>query len=135
MTKTGNCRICKTRTEATLHLKFTNSGSEQFVWICNNCKILNPFNGVLWIKNDTVYEHLTLDQIREIPILIPDPYIRCAVCGGRKAELHHWAPRFIFADECEKWPKDYLCNKHHDMWHKLVTPMMEQSTAGQLIHS
>lgn len=43
----------------------------------------------------------------------------CIVCGDiDHNELHHFAPRHIFGDECEKWPVFSLCKKHHDEWHK-----------------
>lgn len=61
----------------------------------------------------------------ELPVLMPDFTDRCAVCGSRGAERHHWAPKAIFGtNECEQWPKDYLCKKCHDKWHKLVTPQL-----------
>lgn len=42
---------------------------------------------------------------------------RCEVCSARGVELHHWAPREWFADECEKWPTGYLCPPCHRYWH------------------
>ena len=48
---------------------------------------------------------------------------RCARCGSRGAEEHHWAPQAIFGkDEANRWPKDFLCKPCHDEWHRLVTP-------------
>ena len=48
---------------------------------------------------------------------------RCAKCGARGAERHHWAPRAIFGqDAAETWPKDFLCLACHEEWHRLVTP-------------
>lgn len=45
----------------------------------------------------------------------------CAVCGEKGVELHHWAPKELFPETFEDWPKSYLCKKHHDEWHKTVT--------------
>jgi hypothetical protein len=50
---------------------------------------------------------------------------RCARCGRRGAEEHHWSPRAIFGkDEAETWPKDFLCKACHDEWHLKVTPQL-----------
>lgn len=50
----------------------------------------------------------------------------CAVCGTVGTELHHWAPRELFPDTCEDWPKSYLCDTHHKEWHNKVTnPLRE----------
>lgn len=48
----------------------------------------------------------------------------CVVCGEKGCELHHFAPRYLFGDAAEDWPKEYLCRKHHAQWHDLVTPNM-----------
>ena len=45
----------------------------------------------------------------------------CAVCGALGTELHHWAPKELFPDDYEKWPKAYLCPKHHQEWHIRIT--------------
>lgn len=45
----------------------------------------------------------------------------CAVCGARGTELHHWAPKELFPDDFEQWPKAYLCPKHHQEWHNRIT--------------
>lgn len=120
--KSGLCQRCKATQQADLHLKVSCSGSEQFVWVCRVCKVLNPFGGDLFIKKERVYGYLTQAQIDSLPVLMPEAATRCVKCGERKAELHHWAPRAIFGDACEDWPKDYLCIKCHDEWHKQVTP-------------
>lgn len=49
----------------------------------------------------------------------------CVVCGSQgDSEEHHWAPRHLFGDECDKWPRAYLCRSCHVRWHQLVTPNM-----------
>lgn len=53
----------------------------------------------------------------------------CAVCGSPYAERHHWAPRHLFQD-ADSWPQDYLCDKHHKMWHDIVTPNMSKVRYG-----
>lgn len=46
----------------------------------------------------------------------------CEHCGSRGGtQLHHWAPRAMFAD-ANRWPTSYLCPPCHAMWHRIVTP-------------
>ena len=52
--------------------------------------------------------------------------IMCRVCNAVGAEMHHWAPKHIFGDEAERWPKDLLCRTCHARWHNMVTPNMAQ---------
>jgi hypothetical protein len=63
-----------------------------------------------------------------LPILLDDRAASepCAVCHKREGtQYHHWAPRHLFGfDESEKWPGAYLCQEHHTLWHRLVTPLM-----------
>ena len=49
---------------------------------------------------------------------------KCAVCGNKDVELHHFAPYHLFGSEAERWPTAYLCRFHHKQWHDLVTPNM-----------
>lgn len=58
-----------------------------------------------------------------IDIEIRQPRI-CDVCGASGAEMHHWAPRYLFGDDSEKWPKAMLCVPCHRKWHAMVTPRM-----------
>ena len=55
------------------------------------------------------------------------PSEKCVVCGTLGAEEHHWAPWFIFKEECESWPKSMLCPTCHKRWHDLVTPDMSKT--------
>jgi len=48
----------------------------------------------------------------------------CAVCGAQGAEKHHWALRFLFGNEADKWPTAMLCVTCHLRWHNVVTPHM-----------
>ena len=81
----------------------------------------------MFIANETVERYLTEEQIEALPKIMPSFYGRCVVCGARGAEMHHWAPRAIFGkDECEQWPKDFLCKSCHDLWHLKVTPSYDR---------
>lgn len=65
-------------------------------------------------------------DIETIPINRDDRREVCAVCGQLGAQEHHWAPWHLFGDEADKWPKSYLCQKHHTEWHRTVTPEMSK---------
>lgn len=124
--KTSHCRNCKTATIWRLHISRFVNGSSHFVWVCSVCDrpvASNAASGI-YIPHDRVLEHLTVGEINALPLLMPDLSARCVVCGDRNCELHHWAPRHLFGEECEKWPKDYLCVKCHARWHELLTPNM-----------
>jgi len=51
----------------------------------------------------------------------------CARCGDPDTELHHYFPQSLArqADENpDEWPAEYLCARHHGMWHDAVTPKL-----------
>jgi hypothetical protein len=124
--KTALCLNCKVTRKLILHLQLFANGSENFLWVCPACNTRNPSRDrQFYIPSETVRQHLSAEQIEALPIITPDLYTRCARCGNRTTELHHWAPRAIFGnDECERWPKDYLCKDCHDQWHRQVTPQL-----------
>lgn len=39
-------------------------------------------------------------------------------CTNHDVEWHHFAPKGIFGEDAEKWPKAWVCKAHHDDWHK-----------------
>lgn len=43
----------------------------------------------------------------------------CSVkgCEETNVELHHFAPRNTFGEECDDWPVSALCVPHHREWH------------------
>lgn len=51
---------------------------------------------------------------------------QCAYIGCNEiaVEYNHWGPRYLFPDDYENWPGDYLCPEHHLLWHRIVTPDM-----------
>jgi len=117
---------CKVTREAVLYLRIIASGAETFVWRCTQCNRQNPFGtNQPFISKETIRKYLTEEEIAALPVIMPDATNRCVRCGGRTAEMHHWAPRKIFGDkECEQWPKDWLCTTCHKVWHKIVTPQL-----------
>lgn len=122
-TKKGQCSGCKITVDGVLHRHFRQNGAQDFMWICPRCNRRDPFRTGLFIGKERVQQHLTTEEIEQLPVIVPEFYNRCVRCGSRDCELHHWAPRAIFGkDEAEQWPKDYLCKACHDEWHHKVTP-------------
>lgn len=118
------CSKCKVNTNFLLHMQLMESGAKHFLWVCQTCNTRNPGGGPHFIAGDLIRSKLSENQIESLPVIMPDMSIRCAVCGKRGAELHHWGPRGIFGDDAGNWPKDYLCKEHHDLWHLKVTPQL-----------
>ena len=124
--KSGMCAGCDGLVEARLHRKIFTNGAYSFAWKCPDCGKINPFNeqGGLWIAKEKVEARIEPDIIDSLPVIMPDLSNRCAKCGERTCELHHWSPRALFGPDCDLWPKDYLCKKCHDEWHQKVTPQL-----------
>lgn len=121
--KIGDCQYCNTKRTLRLVRNITNSGVSQVFWECQICK-RNANGGGQYISHDKIIKYglplLTIPVVQDYRTDI------CAVCGQPGTELHHFAPRFIFGDDCEQWPKVYLCREHHAHWHALVTPNMHE---------
>jgi len=78
----------------------------------------------MFIPSAKIRSYLSQEEIDALPTKMPELSSRCAVCGERGADLHHWAPTGIFGAEAESWPKDYLCPRCHREWHERVTPQL-----------
>lgn len=124
--KKGECRNCQRNSKWILHRQFFNNCSQNFTWNCETCNTKNPGRDPShFIAREKVETLLTSEQIDALPCLMPAMYCRCARCGGRGGESHHWAPVGIFGkEEADKWPMDFLCKDCHDQWHRLVTPAL-----------
>ncbi len=125
VSKPSFCKKCDSQSRFTLHIEYFGNGSQNFCWRCDTCetRLIQSGSGI-WVSKEAVEAKLTQEQIKALPTVMPVFYHRCAVCGDRGTENHHWAPRGIFGQECEKWPQDWLCKRHHDEWHVLVTPSL-----------
>jgi hypothetical protein len=112
---------------------FANA-TDNYVWQCSRCSSKNPGREPqLYIPKEWVARQMAEQDMERLPSLMPGLYDRCARCGNRGTESHHWAPVGIFGrDEADKWPRDYLCKDCHDQWHKLVTPQLVV-TDGRLL--
>lgn len=124
MIKTRPCRRCQHDTVQEIHKCITHSGSEVFAWRCQECDQWVPQKDSLgvWIKRETLIGNgLDLDAL---PVIM-ELGERCAVCGKRGTEEHHWMPQGLVGKErANMWPKDWLCKEHHDEWHRIVTPTL-----------
>lgn len=50
----------------------------------------------------------------------------CVICG-KPGDYHHWAPQKWarhFGSDWYVWPGAYLCQEHHALWHRIVTPAL-----------
>ena len=122
MIKTRHCKRCDRETRQEISKRIIASGAEFFGWWCLECKFwCNQLSGGVWIEKEKLKEYgidLTL-----APIVDNQCLPRCAKCGTRGAEVHHWMPQSISSD-ADRWPMDYLCKFCHDEWHKIVTPSL-----------
>lgn len=117
------CQNCKANTNQELCLRIMANSAQAAGWRCLVCDWWTKSNAGMWIELDLLIEHgINTDELRVAQV---SDQKRCAVCGERGAEEHHWAPRHLFDKDCDKWPKDYLCLRHHNEWHQRVTPNMK----------
>lgn len=121
MEKQMQCTYCKKLVTVKLVRDITNSGTSQVFWMCLECE-KNASGAAKWIAHEPI-RNFGID-IESIEIRKDGRADKCEVCGGAGAEWHHFAPRFLFGDEADKWPGAFLCRSHHAHWHKVVTPEM-----------
>ena len=124
MIKIRHCPRCAHDTRQEISCRLSASAAEHFGWWCLECHWWAPSkNSGIWIaKEQLVAGGVDLSIVRVVEVMGGQ---RCARCGRRGAEEHHWSPRAIFGkDEAETWPKDFLCKACHDEWHLKVTPQL-----------
>jgi hypothetical protein len=96
------------------------SGAYHVWYRCKVCQRNVTAPGPYLKKKSPALEGLTPD---DLPVFIDyranNP--PCAVCGAIGTELHHFAPKELFPEDFELWPKSYLCKKHHAEWHNKIT--------------
>ena len=119
-----HCPRCARATRQEISCRLSASHAEHFGWWCLECRWWTPSrNGGIWIARELLVTHGV--DLALAPVVEVMNGKRCARCGHRGAEEHHWAPRGIFGpEEAETWPKDYLCKECHDGWHLRVTPQL-----------
>lgn len=121
MTDNGHCRFCGS-SQANLGQTIMQSGARHIWERCGHCG--RNFNGAgvfrSRVRLQLLFPDLDLDSL---PVF--EDYTEraplCEVCqGDQGVELHHWAPRQIFADEADQWPTSWLCRQHHREWHRKI---------------
>lgn len=116
------CKLCGSENNELVKHHISN-GSWRVYRYCHACK-RNAIKPGYAFKLDTPTIKAVFDTL---PILKDDTVTAppCVVCGSRTGtEYHHFAPRFLFGIDCERWPGAMLCLNCHLLWHKLVTPGM-----------
>lgn len=90
----------------------TGNGAFQVFDLCLDCGA-NARGNALYLPHTKVGDLQFIPLFNDYAAKNPS----CVVCGKREGtELHHFAPRHIFAD-AEQWPQAYLCKDHHREWH------------------
>ena len=115
MIKDRDCLRCKKITTQEIHMHISRSGAEGFAWRCQTCRFWTAKKGGgIWIPVEELRSFKV--EIEALPVIC-DLGERCAVCGKRGTELHHWFPQAINQELADKFPKDWLCVEHHREWH------------------
>jgi hypothetical protein len=107
----------------------TGSGVSMVAWRCMICDRWAK-KPVQWLKHDELCQWLQSRWragLDDIPIVNDySDQTPCAICGA-PGQWHHWAPQAWaeqFGEEWTKWPCTYLCERHHQLWHRIVTPAL-----------
>ena len=119
-----HCPRCARVTRQEISCRMSASAAAHYGWWCLECKWWTKSkNGGVWIAKDLL-EAYGVD-LSTVPVVVDADAKRCARCGARGAEEHHWAPQGMFGpEEANRWPKDYLCPSCHGKWHRMVTPQL-----------
>ena len=117
------CKSCNHDTTAKLVRNVTASGTSQVWYQCIFCH--GNIGGVAsaFVKHSELRDKNIDVETIQIVNDYRDQNRICFVCGEPNCQLHHYAPRHLF-DNADSWPTSYLCQKHHDEWHKKLTPYM-----------
>lgn len=117
------CEKCEKEMRCRLVRNIASNGVSQVYWICMMGAHGISKRGAKFISHEKI-RSAGFDP-NDLPVIENyGGYNICAVCGDPLTEYNHWAPRFIFGADAERWPGDYLCKAHHDEWHARVTPNM-----------
>lgn len=134
MTKPTCCRCGATGANIRLRRLICTNAISMISWYCKDCQEWAE-NPPKWIPHIFVDAHLRQYNltINDIPIFKNhmDVAHACVICGEPAGEYHHWMPQMMSHrdDVLPDWPQwecqgAYLCKRHHDLWHDLVTPWM-----------
>jgi hypothetical protein len=118
------CKKCGMVRFVRMYRDIISSGASQIYWFCSEHEggITSPRQSLSheWVRKQGIV-------IDKLPVRNNGSNLMvCCICGAIGAENHHWAPRHLFHDECEKWPQSPLCVPCHLRWHNVVTPRMKE---------
>ncbi len=117
------CKRCNSIQPVTLGQFINRASHISYGLRCDTCNGNVPDSkGRIWIPKEDL-KTAGIDS-ESVPLLSFSSGNRCAKCGERGAQLHHWAPKHLFNHGADYWPTDYLCDDCHLKWHNLVTPNM-----------
>lgn len=133
------CEYCDAKKEMViLQRVIMANGHTHVAWICTSCHRYARRSNQ-WIGYDILeiwIQHNKIPPIDELPIFADKrtDEIQCFVCGHLGAELHHFAPTSLknYFGNVELWPKEYLCDEHHKLWHSILTPWMPSVSTSDI---
>lgn len=123
------CEKCNASAFVKIAYDLDSAARYLFYWRCFGCK--KDVHPKSFLPHTTVREWLKGGSLGKKSHFLANHLINnnsgdytCDVCGTVGAERHHWVPQCLkeFFDDYERWPQSYLCKKHHDLWHEVVTP-------------
>lgn len=96
------------------------NGTFQLVWTCGRCAY----------SSSSVPHAIATGAVGvfvdELPWLADyvgnNPPCQVDGCDESATEEQHWFPRAVDAEKAARYPKGYLCRRHHEEWGNLVTP-------------
>lgn len=113
------CPNCKVPRTLRLCRRQMVSGLVHYCWWCGYCQRVYRELGRTWQPKVVILKEHPGINLEMLPLIPADCKILCAVCGEQGVEHHHWAPQEFFAD-ADLWPMEWLCKKHHDLWHEIM---------------
>ena len=98
---------------AVIYKQINSSGAVVVVERCPVCG-RNPNKGVPFL-NKSLYDVDKLPLFQDLTLNAEPCYI--VGCLNKGTQLHHFAPKHLF-ENYNDWPTAWLCQPHHDEWHK-----------------
>lgn len=100
---------------ATLGVRIAGNGAYQVVAYCPDC-----------LTTSSPIAHPVVERagyvVSALPVIADyrGSLGRCSRrgCDREAVEDHHFAPRAVFQEEADEWPRALLCQEHHAEWHR-----------------
>lgn len=99
----------------TLGRRIAGNGSYQVVAVCSECGTASPP-----ISHPLVERTGVVISALQVVADLRGSLGRCSRrgCEREAIEDHHFAPRAVFQEEADEWPRALLCLEHHAEWHR-----------------